>query len=84
MAQFEPTGAKTFSTLSVNQRDQVLLEISRSLHFTALASRAAKDRRWKSLESLGDRIDREHETIAADYSDRSSKLVYQALDLLAK
>ncbi|WP_188080166.1 hypothetical protein [Neorhizobium sp. P12A] len=40
MAQFEPTGAKTFSTLSVNQRDQVLLEISRSLHFTAIASRA--------------------------------------------
>ncbi|WP_149344232.1 hypothetical protein [Neorhizobium sp. P12A] len=84
MAQFiERTGPKPFSTLTVHQRDMVLMEISKSLHFTALASRASKDRRWRRLEALGNKIDREHEALAASYSDASSKLVFRALDLLA-
>lgn len=59
------------------------MEISKSLHFTALVSRSTKRRHWKRLERLAEKIDREHEKIAADYSDGSAKIVYQALDLLA-
>jgi hypothetical protein len=85
MAQFiDASGPKPFSVLTVHQRDMVLQEISKSLQFTALASRAAKDRRWKRLEALGQKIEREHEALAADYSDASAEIVYQALDLLAE
>ncbi|KAA0694362.1 hypothetical protein DTW90_23815 [Neorhizobium sp. P12A] len=85
MAQYiEPAGPKPFSTLTVHQRDMVLMEISKSLHFTALASRASKDRRWRRLDALGNKIDREHQKMAADFSEASDQVVHQALGLLAE
>lgn len=36
------------------------------------------------MEALGNRIDRDHQKLAADYSDKSAKVVYRALDMLAE
>ncbi|KAA0690212.1 hypothetical protein DTW90_30020 [Neorhizobium sp. P12A] len=85
MARFiEAAGPKPVSVLTVHQRDQVLLEIRKSVQFSALASKAAKDRRSKPLEAFREKVAREHEAPAAGYFDASAELVYRALDLLAE
>jgi len=71
-----------FSKLTVQQRDLVLTEIAKALHYKALVSKAVKDRAARRLEALADKIDSEHEELAADYSDRSGKVVYRAIELL--
>jgi hypothetical protein len=53
----------SFSTLSVGKRDEVLLEIIKTLHFTALISSAVKDWRGKAIAKLAARIDAEPEAL---------------------
>jgi hypothetical protein len=80
----EAAGPKPFSVLTCTSADQVLLEIRKSVQFSALASKAANDRRSKRLEAFREKVAREHEAPAADYFDASAELVYRALDLPAE
>ncbi|NKK58814.1 hypothetical protein GFM44_23225 [Rhizobium leguminosarum bv. viciae] len=73
---------KPFSKLTVDQRGQVLQEISKRLHYVALLAPTFRDRRGKTMEKLGSKIDAERETLAADYSDAPAKVVYRALELM--
>ena len=73
---------KPFSKLTVDQRDQVLQEISKRLHYVALLARTFKDRRGKTMEKLSSKIDAERPELAADYSDKPAKVVYRALELM--
>ena len=84
MLNLKPEPSRQFSRMTVAQRDHVLLELGKSLHYLSLVSRAVEAPHWKKMERLGNRIDREHEKLATDYSDRSAGIVYQALDLLAE
>lgn len=84
MPNLKPEPSRQFSKMTVAQRDHVLLELGKSLHYLSLVYRAVEAPYWKKMEKLGNRIDREHEKLAADYSDRSARIVYQALDLLAE
>lgn len=77
-----PPSDVPFSKLTVQQRDLVLTEIARSLHYRALVSKAVKDRGARHMDALAAKIDSEHEALAADYSDRSGKVVLQAVQLL--
>lgn len=77
-----PPSETPFSQLTVQQRDAVLTEIAKSLHYNALISRTVMDRSAKSMDALAAKIDSEHEKLAADYSDRSGKVVYRAIELL--
>jgi hypothetical protein len=77
-----PSGAMAFSRLAVQERDFVLTEVAASLHWTALVSRAVEDQAARDMDALADRIAREREKLAADYSPASGEVVYQALDLL--
>lgn len=80
--QFEP-GRKTFSQMDMSERDTVLQELSKSLRYKALVSRAASYRRWKDMEVLGERIERDHTTIAADL-DGAAATVIEAVRLLSE
>lgn len=55
----------------------MLLELSKSLQYTALLARTFKSRDWKR------QIDQAHEKMAKDYSDRSDREVYEGVSLLA-
>ena len=66
---------KPFSKLSVDQRKDVLQEISKRLHYDALLARTFKDRRGSTMEKLGTKIDDQREALAADYSDKPAKVV---------
>ena len=80
--ELDTVSEEPFSRLSAAERDQVFLEISKSLHFMASVSSAMNNGRSDELEQLGNRIDRDREQLAADYSDESSEIVYRALELL--
>lgn len=80
--KLEPS--RQFSKMTVAQRDHVLLELGKTLHYLSLVSRAVEAPHWKKMEALGNRIDRDHQKLAADYSDKSAKVVYRALDMLAE
>lgn len=80
--QFEP-GRKTFSQMDISERDAVLQELSKSLRYKAMASRAASYPRWKDMEVLGERIERDHTTIAADL-DGAAVTVIEAVRLLSE
>ncbi|MBY3314676.1 hypothetical protein [Rhizobium laguerreae] len=73
---------KPFSKLTVDQRDQVLQEISKRSHYVVLLARTFKDRRGKTMEKLSSKIDAERAELAADYSDEPAKVVYRALELM--
>jgi len=77
-----PRGDTPFAKLSVAERDRVLVEISKSLHYSALMSRIMKDRSSKYMEALANRIDADHERMAADYSAEPSKVIIRALELM--
>ncbi|TAT69985.1 hypothetical protein [Rhizobium ruizarguesonis] len=77
-----PRGETPFAKLSVAERDHVLLEISKSLHYSALMSKIMKDRAARHMEALADWIDHDHERMAADYSAEPSKVVLRALELM--
>jgi hypothetical protein len=77
-----PPSDVPFSKLTVEQRDIVLTEIAKALHYKALVSRAVKDRNARHMDALADKIDAEHEALAADYSERSGEVVYRAVKLL--
>ncbi|MBW9091713.1 hypothetical protein JNB91_28380 [Rhizobium wenxiniae] len=80
--QFE-SGRKTFSQMDISERDAVLQELSKSLRYKAMASRAASYPRWKDMEVLGERIERDHTTIAADL-DGAAVTVIEAVRLLSE
>lgn len=71
-----------FSKLTVDQRDQVLREVAKRVHYVALLARVFEDRRSKSMEKLGSTIDDSREEMAADYSDGPAKVVVRALELM--
>jgi hypothetical protein len=71
-----------FSELTVEQRDRVLVRVAGSLHYTALISRAVHDKAAPDIEHLAEKIDREHQEIAADYSPSSGEVLYRAVELL--
>ncbi len=73
---------RSFSTLTVDQRDMVLREVSKRLHYVASLARTFSDDRSKDLEQLGSKIDDEREELAADYSEEPAKVVYRALELM--
>ncbi|HCJ74669.1 MAG TPA: hypothetical protein DHW67_25565 [Agrobacterium sp.] len=70
------------SRLTVQERGVVLTEIAKTLHYRALVSKAVKDRGEQHMDALADRIDQEHEALAADYSDKSGEVVLRAVQLL--
>jgi hypothetical protein len=80
--QFEP-GRKTFSQMDISERDAVLQELSKSLGYKAMASRAASYPRWKDMEVLSERNERDHTTIAADL-DGAAVTVIEAVRLLSE
>lgn len=80
--QFEP-GRKTFSQMDVSERDTVLQELSKSLRFKAMASRAVSYPRWKDMKALGERIERDHRAIAADL-DGAAVMVIEAVRLMSE
>ncbi|MEI3807595.1 hypothetical protein V6R85_24035 [Agrobacterium sp. CCNWLW32] len=73
---------RSFSKLTVDQRDMVLREVSKRLHYVALLARTLSDDRSEDFEQLGSKIDEEREELAADYSDEPAKVVYRALELM--
>lgn len=73
---------KSFSKLTVGQRDLVLQEVSKRLRYVALLARTFSDDRSADLEQLGSKIDHDREEMAADYSDEPAKVVYRALELM--
>jgi hypothetical protein len=81
-AELIPKGDSDFSKLTIEQRDQVLVRVAGSLHYTALVSRAVDDKAATDIERLADTIDREHQEIAADYSPASGEVLYRAVELL--
>jgi hypothetical protein len=80
--QLEIVSEEPFSRLSPAERAAVFLEISKSLHYMAVVSSVVNNGRSDELEQLGNRIDRDREQLAADYSDASAEVVYMALELL--
>jgi hypothetical protein len=80
--QFEP-GRKTFSQMDISERDTVLQELSKSLRYKAMASRAVSYPRWKDMEVLGERIERDHTAIAADL-EGAAVTVIEAVRLLSE
>jgi hypothetical protein len=81
-AELIPKGDSAFSELTVEQRDRVLVKIAGSLHYTALVSRAVDHKAATDIERLADKIDHEHQEIAADYSPASGQVLYRAVELL--
>jgi hypothetical protein len=77
-----PKSDSAFSELTIEQRDQVLVRVAGSLHYTALMSRAVHGKAATDIEGLAERIDREHQEIAADYSPSSGEVLYRAVELL--
>jgi len=63
-----PNVEKPFSTLTVEERDQVLTEIAGDQHYMALVSSAVQDDTARQMDALGKRIDREHVKLRADCS----------------
>lgn len=80
--QLEP-GSKTFSQMDISERDTVLQELSKSLRYKEMASRAAAYPRWKDMEILGKRIERDHTAIAADL-EGAAITVIEAVRLLSE
>jgi DNA-directed RNA polymerase alpha subunit len=81
-AELIAKGDSAFSELTVEQRDRVLVRVAGSLHYTALIWRAVHDKAAKDIERLAEKIDREHQEIAADYSPSSGEVLYRAVELL--
>ncbi|MBP2563359.1 hypothetical protein J2857_006158 [Neorhizobium galegae] len=77
-----PPSDVPFSKLTVQQRDLVLTEIAKTLHYRALVSKAVKDRGAQHMDALASKIDQEHEALAADYSDKAGEVVLRAVQLL--
>jgi len=77
-----PNVEKPFSTLTVEERDQMLTEIDGNLHYMALVSSAVHDDTARQMDALSQRIDREHEKLAADDSARSGAILHEALELM--
>ena len=57
-------------------------KVSAKLRYTALVSRAVADRSAADIAALSDKIDREHEDIARDYSPASAEVLYKAVELI--
>lgn len=74
--------SQSLSNLTVDQRDMVLREVSKRLHYVAMLARVFKDERSEDLEQLGSKIDEEREELAADYSGEPAKVVHRALELM--
>lgn len=74
---------RSFSKLTVGQRDMVLREVSTRLHYMALLARTFCDKRSKDFDQLGSKIDEEREELAADFSKEPEKVVARALELMA-
>ncbi|MEB2846517.1 hypothetical protein GAO09_04835 [Rhizobiales bacterium RZME27] len=84
MAQdFGGSNRKIFSEMNASERDAVLQELSKTLRFRALASRAVAYERWQDMDALGERIERDHETIAADL-EGAAVTVLEAVRLLSE
>jgi hypothetical protein len=74
---------RSFSKLTVGQRDMVLREVSKRLHYMALLARTFSDKRSKDFDQLGSKIDEEREDLATDFSEGPEKVVARALELMA-
>lgn len=68
--------------MNASERDVVLQELSRTLRYRALASRAVAYERWKDMDQLGPRIERDHATIAGDL-EGAAATVLEAVRLLS-
>lgn len=73
---------RSFSKLTVGQRDMVLREVSKRLHYMALLARTFSDKRSNDFDWLGSKIDEEREDLAADFSEEPEKVVTRALELM--
>ncbi|MFK4770580.1 hypothetical protein [Rhizobium sp. ZW T2_16] len=71
-----------FSQMTAHQRDRVLVELAKSLAYTALASRTLSTNHHFRLEELGTQIERDHALLSADY-EAAAKLVFEAITLIA-
>ena len=84
MAQeFRGQSRKVFSDMDASERDVVLQELSKALRFRALASRAVAYNRWQDMDRLGERIERDHATIADDL-EGAAATVLEAVRLLSE
>lgn len=71
-----------FSRMTTSQRDRVLVELGKSLSYTALVSRTFSTSHHSRLEELSRRIEADHAELAAD-ADAAAELVSEALHLIA-
>lgn len=74
---------RSFSKLTVGQRDMVLREVSKRLHYMALLARTFSDKRSNDFDQLGSEIDDQREELATDFSEKPEKVVARALELMA-
>lgn len=78
-----PTQHRTFSQMTAGQRDRVLVELGKTLAYSALVSRTLSTRHYPRLEELGRLIDEDHASLCADV-EASAVLVYEAVTLIAQ
>lgn len=69
--------------MNASERDVVLQELSRTLRCRALASRAVAYERWKDMDQLGERIERDHATIAGGL-EGAAATVLESVRLLSE
>jgi hypothetical protein len=73
---------KPFSTMTSDERDQLLLVLAQKLKESALQSHQLKSRHWQKLEKMANRIGRDREELANDYCGKSDRFVSDAVHAL--